>query len=59
VGAEGTRAAIGSLPLTAVTGTKVLVLVKDLHVRITSTDGQPIRELDLDPTRNYQPQPRT
>jgi hypothetical protein len=40
-------------------GTKVLILVKDLHVRITTTTGEPIRELTLDPTRDYQPQPKT
>jgi transposase InsO family protein len=40
-------------------GTKVLVLVKDLHIRITTTNGEPIRELTLDPTRDYQPQPKT
>jgi hypothetical protein len=39
-------------------GTKVLVLIKDLHIRITSTDDQPIHELELDPTRDYQPQPK-
>ena len=40
-------------------GTKVLVLVKDLHVRIATTDGELLRELTLDPTRDYQPQPKT
>jgi hypothetical protein len=40
-------------------GAKVLVLVKDLHIRITTTNAEPIRELTLDPTRNYQPQPKT
>jgi transposase InsO family protein len=40
-------------------GTKVLVLVKDLHIRITTTDGQPLLDLQLDPTRDYQPQPKT
>jgi transposase InsO family protein len=40
-------------------GTKVLILVKDLHLRITTTNGEPIRELTLDPTRDYQPQPKT
>jgi hypothetical protein len=35
-------------------------LVKDLHVRITTTTtGEPIRELTLDPNRDYQPQPKT
>ena len=38
---------------------KVLVLVKDLHVRITTSDGQLLRDFQLDPTRDYQPQPKT
>jgi hypothetical protein len=37
----------------------VLILVKDLHVRITTTNGEPVRDLVLDPTRDYQPQPKT
>ena len=37
----------------------VLILVKDLHVRITTTDGELLRDFGLDPTRNYQPQPKT
>ena len=40
-------------------GTKVLVLVKDLHIRITTTHGEPIRDFPLDPNRDYQPQPKT
>ena len=40
-------------------GTPVLVLVHDLHVRVLSTSGQLLRELTLDPTRDYQPQART
>jgi transposase InsO family protein len=40
-------------------GTKVLVLVKDLHIQITTTDGELIREFQLDPARDYQPQPKT
>ena len=39
-------------------GAKVLVLVKDLHVRITTSDGQPLHDFQLDPTRDYQPQPK-
>jgi transposase InsO family protein len=39
-------------------GRPVLILVKDLHVRITTTDGELLRELVLDPTRDYQPQPK-
>jgi len=40
-------------------GQPVLILVKDLHVRVTTTDGQLLRQLTLDPTRDYQPQPKT
>jgi transposase InsO family protein len=38
-------------------GTKVLILARDLELRIiTQDDGELIRQLTLDPTRNYQPQ---
>jgi transposase InsO family protein len=40
-------------------GTKVLVLVKDLHVQIVTANGDILRDLTLDPTRDYQPQPKT
>jgi hypothetical protein len=40
-------------------GTTVLILVHDLHVRILSTSGQLLRDLQLDPTRDYQPQNTT
>jgi transposase InsO family protein len=40
-------------------GTDVLVLVHDLDIRVLTSDGQLIRELELDPTRDYQPQPKT
>ena len=40
-------------------GTRVLVLVHDLHIRVLTTDGELLRELHLDPTRDYQPQART
>jgi transposase InsO family protein len=36
----------------------VLILVKDLHVRITTTDGEVLRDFQLDPARDYQPQPK-
>jgi transposase InsO family protein len=36
--------------------TRVLVLVHDRDVRILTTDGELLRELTLDPTRDYQPQ---
>jgi hypothetical protein len=38
--------------------TNVLLLIHDLHIRITTTDGQLLRELQLDPTKDYQPQPK-
>ncbi len=38
-------------------GTNVLILARDLELRIITQDtGELIRELTLDPTRNYQPQ---
>jgi transposase InsO family protein len=38
-------------------GTNVLILARDLELRIiTHDDGQLIRQLTLDPARNYQPQ---
>jgi transposase InsO family protein len=40
-------------------GTRILVLAHDLDVRVLTTDGELIRELVLDPTRDYQPQPKT
>jgi hypothetical protein len=40
-------------------GTRVLVLVCDLQVRVLAeTTGQLLRELTLDPSHDYQPQPR-
>jgi transposase InsO family protein len=35
---------------------RVLVLVADLHIRVVSVDGELLRELVLDPTRDYQRQ---
>lgn len=40
-------------------GTNVLVLVHDLHIRVLNTDGELLRELHLDPRKDYQPQPKT
>jgi transposase InsO family protein len=40
-------------------GTRVLVLVDDLHLRVLTEDGELIRELTLDPSRDYQPHGRT
>jgi hypothetical protein len=38
------------------TGTKVTVLIDDLHIRVLHRDtGALLRELTLDPTRDYQP----
>ena len=36
--------------------TNVLLLIHDLHIRIVTTDGRLLRELQLDPTKDYQPQ---
>jgi hypothetical protein len=40
-------------------GTSVLVLVHDLHIRVLNTSGRLLRDLTLDPTRDYQPQAPT
>jgi transposase InsO family protein len=37
-------------------GKRVTMLVKGLDVRVISEDGQVLRDLTLDPTRDYQPQ---
>ena len=37
------------------TGRRVLLLVADLHIRIITDEGELLRELTLDPTRDYQP----
>ena len=37
-------------------GTRVLVLAQDLQVRIVTDEGELLRELTLDPTRDYQRQ---
>lgn len=38
------------------TGTHVIVLAQDLHIRVIHADtGELLRELQLDPTRDYQP----
>jgi transposase InsO family protein len=39
-------------------GTDVLVLVHDLDIRVLTSDGELLRELRLDPSRDYQPQPK-
>jgi hypothetical protein len=40
-------------------GTDILVLVHQLHVRVLTHDGELLRELQLDPSRDYQPQRQT
>jgi transposase InsO family protein len=40
-------------------GKPVLVLVKDRHVRITAPGGETLRDFHLDPSRDYQPLPKT
>ncbi|WP_232070438.1 transposase [Mycobacterium noviomagense] len=39
-------------------GTNVLVPIHDRHIRVATTDGKLLRELHLDPTKDYQPQPK-
>jgi transposase InsO family protein len=39
-------------------GTRVLVLARDLDIRVLNTDGELLRKLTLDPSRDYQPQAR-
>jgi hypothetical protein len=41
-------------------GTHVILLAQDLHIRvINAATGELLRELDIDPTRDYQPRHRT
>ena len=40
---------------TAHNGSHILILVADLHVRVITTDGELLRDFQLDPTRDYQP----
>jgi transposase InsO family protein len=40
-------------------GTNVMMLIDDLHVRVITTSGQLLRDFQLDPTRDYQPQQKT
>lgn len=40
-------------------GTRVLVLVDELKVRVITEDGELLRELTLDPSRDYQPHGRS
>jgi hypothetical protein len=36
-------------------GTRVRLLVADQHLRVITDDGELLRELTIDPTRNNQP----
>jgi transposase InsO family protein len=41
-------------------GTRVLMMIKDLHIRIVNDSTKEVlRDLTLDPSRDYQPQPKT
>lgn len=40
----------------ALKGTRIILLVAGRHIRIITTDGVLLRDLELDPDRNYQPQ---
>jgi hypothetical protein len=35
-------------------GTRIVLLVHELSVRVITEDGELVRELTLDPTRDYQ-----
>lgn len=37
-------------------GERVTILIHDLDVRVISEDGELLRHLTLDPSRDYQPQ---
>ena len=39
-------------------GKRVTLLIHDLQIRILTEDGELLRQLTLDPTRDYQPQHR-
>ncbi len=40
-------------------GARVVLLVNDLDVRVVTEDGELLRHLTLDPTRDYQPRGRS
>jgi hypothetical protein len=40
-------------------GTRVIALVDGLRIRVITEDGELIRELTLDPSRDYQPHGRS
>ena len=54
-GLEATRRIVGDPNLN---GVRVLILVADLDVRVLSEEGEVLRRLTLDPSRNYQAQVR-
>ncbi len=37
------------------TGRRVIILIADLDIRVISEEGELLRHLTLDPTRDYQP----
>ncbi|MCA1835903.1 MAG: IS481 family transposase, partial [Actinobacteria bacterium] len=39
-------------------GTDILGLVHDLHIQVLNSDGELLRELHLDPSKDYQRQPK-
>lgn len=39
----------------ALKGTRVILLVAGRNIRIITTEGQPLRDFELDPSRDYQP----
>ena len=41
-------------PVGAHKGERILLLVADPDVRVVNEDGEPIRQLTIDPSRDYQ-----
>jgi hypothetical protein len=46
---------IGAAPAGPTKGHAVKLLIADQNIRVIDLQGQPIRELMLDPSRDYQP----
>ena len=40
----------------ALKGTRIILLVAGRHIRIITTEGELLRDFELDPSRDYQPQ---
>jgi transposase InsO family protein len=40
----------------ALAGTRIILLVAGRHIRIVTTEGELLRDFELDPSRDYQPQ---